>query len=206
MPLGYFCIICANLGTNKVGSSSASWASIAAVPFGPKGPLLRSIHFHGFPRKGNTVEGCVCFLWSLLSEVIAPSCEFPQHSVQFYLRECATLFFFFFFFGHSAAFGVPGPGIRDLSCSCDLRHSQIPWSHCAGLGIDPVSWHCRDSADPVAPQRELWECPPPYHVLITYAVVYWSIAWKPLEGPGHAIATFVVSQGLRLGSSWLGPG
>ena len=26
-----------------------------------------------------------------------------------------------------------------------------PLTHCAGLGIEPVSWHCRDAADPAVP-------------------------------------------------------
>ena len=30
-----------------------------------------------------------------------------------------------------------------------------PLTHCAGPGIKPVSWCCRDVADPVAPQWEL---------------------------------------------------
>ena len=28
-----------------------------------------------------------------------------------------------------------------------------PLTHCAGLGIEPVSWQCRDTADPVALQQ-----------------------------------------------------
>ena len=30
-----------------------------------------------------------------------------------------------------------------------------PLTYCSGLGIEPVSWCCRDAADPVVPQREL---------------------------------------------------
>ena len=30
-----------------------------------------------------------------------------------------------------------------------------PLVHCAGLGMEPVSWPCRDSAGPVASQQEL---------------------------------------------------
>ena len=33
--------------------------------------------------------------------------------------------------------------------------TQDPLTHCAGPGIEPVSWHCRDAADPIVPQREL---------------------------------------------------
>ena len=28
-------------------------------------------------------------------------------------------------------------------------------THCAGLGIKPASWHCRDTSNPITPQREL---------------------------------------------------
>ena len=27
-----------------------------------------------------------------------------------------------------------------------------PLTHCAGLGIEPVSWCCRDAPDPIVPQ------------------------------------------------------
>ena len=30
-----------------------------------------------------------------------------------------------------------------------------PLTHCAGLGIELASSHCRDAVDPVAPQQEL---------------------------------------------------
>ena len=30
-----------------------------------------------------------------------------------------------------------------------------PLTHCSRPGIEPVSWCCRDAADPVAPQQEL---------------------------------------------------
>ena len=47
----------------------------------------------------------------------------------------------------------------DLSCSCDLYHScHILGSltHCVWLGIKPASQGSRDTADPVAPQQELF--------------------------------------------------
>ena len=28
-------------------------------------------------------------------------------------------------------------------------------THCAGPGIKPASWHCRDAANPIVPQWEL---------------------------------------------------
>ena len=30
-----------------------------------------------------------------------------------------------------------------------------PLTHCAGPGIEPVSWRCRDVANSIVPQREL---------------------------------------------------
>ena len=30
-----------------------------------------------------------------------------------------------------------------------------PLTHCAGPGIEPVSWHCKDTTDPIVPQWEL---------------------------------------------------
>ena len=30
-----------------------------------------------------------------------------------------------------------------------------PLTHCAGQGIELASWRCRDTADPIVPQREL---------------------------------------------------
>ena len=32
-----------------------------------------------------------------------------------------------------------------------------PLIHCSGPGIEPLTWHCRNAADPVAPQWELQE-------------------------------------------------
>ena len=56
----------------------------------------------------------------------------------------------------------PGQG-SDLSCSCTPVANYTaagarpdPLTHCARPGIEPVSWQCRDTADPTAPQRE---CP-----------------------------------------------
>ena len=30
-----------------------------------------------------------------------------------------------------------------------------PLTHCAGLGIEPASWSCRDALNPIVPQQEL---------------------------------------------------
>lgn len=53
----------------------------------------------------------------------------------------------------------PGQG-SDLSCIGDLYHScgnSRSLTHCAGPGIEPVSQHSRDVADPIVPQWELPE-------------------------------------------------
>ena len=45
----------------------------------------------------------------------------------------------------------------DPSCSCDLRHNCSnpgPLTHCAGPGVKPMPWHCRDTANPIASQWE----------------------------------------------------
>jgi len=31
------------------------------------------------------------------------------------------------------------------------RAQQEPLTHCAGPGLEPASWHCKENADPVAP-------------------------------------------------------
>ena len=68
-------------------------------------------------------------------------------------------FFFFFIFGppHMWHLEFPGQG-SDLSCSSDLSQSYSQagsLTHCAGLGIKPLSQRFQDAADPFAPQQEL---------------------------------------------------
>ena len=47
----------------------------------------------------------------------------------------------------------------DLNRSCDLCAAAAampdPLTHWAWPGIEPASWHCRDAANPLAPQWEL---------------------------------------------------
>ena len=40
-----------------------------------------------------------------------------------------------------------------------------PLNRCAGLGIEPAAWCCRDVADPAAPQQELHYLPNLYFLL-----------------------------------------
>ena len=54
-------------------------------------------------------------------------------------------------------FEFPGQG-SDLSQSCDLSHScgnTKSLTHCAGLGIKPVSRCSQDTADPAVPHQQL---------------------------------------------------
>ena len=68
---------------------------------------------------------------------------------------CASFFFFFLFWPLCSMWKFLGQG-SDPSHSCDLCHSSDnPLTHCAGPGIEPVSWCSRDASDPVAPQWEL---------------------------------------------------
>ena len=55
---------------------------------------------------------------------------------------------------------LPGQG-SELSRNCDPSHScgnARSLTHCAGPGIKPRCQHSRDSANAVAPQRELQAC------------------------------------------------
>ena len=66
-------------------------------------------------------------------------------------------FFSFSFFGHPWAYGVPGPEIRP---ELQLRPTPQLWQRQIlnpqhKPGIKPESQCSRDTADPVAPQREL---------------------------------------------------
>ena len=52
---------------------------------------------------------------------------------------------------------VPSQG-SDLRCHVELSHSCSnvgSLTHCAGLGIEPVSQLSQNAADPIAPQCEL---------------------------------------------------
>ena len=60
-------------------------------------------------------------------------------------------FFFFFFFSFLATLrrmDFLGQG-SNLSFSFEAAATQDPLTHCAGLGMEPASWCCRDTADPI---------------------------------------------------------
>ena len=51
-------------------------------------------------------------------------------------------------------YGVPGQDIRSEPWLLPEATPDL-LTHCARQGIEPVSWSCRDAADPVEPQWEL---------------------------------------------------
>ena len=74
----------------------------------------------------------------------------------FTLKQISCEFYFFLFFW-------PPPGIwnsqaRDKIPATPMTYTAAvatlgPLTQCAGLGTEPVSWHCKDAADPGAPQQ-----------------------------------------------------
>ena len=73
---------------------------------------------------------------------------------------CVLFNFFFFFFWLPLAYGIPGPGIRSEPQLQPMPQVWQCWalSHCAGLGMEPVSQRSRDDADPATLQLELLIC------------------------------------------------
>ena len=60
-----------------------------------------------------------------------------------------------------------------------------PLTHCSGLGMEPVSWRCRDAANPVAPQQELL-------ILFSSTVIY-----KRMSMPlGHWVSSQTFTSNL----------
>ena len=65
---------------------------------------------------------------------------------------------FCFFFGRPKTYGVPRGQGSDPSCSCNLHCSCSntgSLTHCARLGMELATQHCRDTTDPAVPQQEL---------------------------------------------------
>ena len=58
-----------------------------------------------------------------------------------------SLGFFFFLFGHPWYMEFLGRGSDAAAVAM-----PDPLTHCAGRGIEPSSWCCRDAADPTEPQ------------------------------------------------------
>jgi len=68
------------------------------------------------------------------------------------------LIFLFFAFDRPTAYGVPGLGIRSelqLQPCASAVATLDPLTHCAGPGIELVSWYCREATDLFVPQWEL---------------------------------------------------
>ena len=57
------------------------------------------------------------------------------------------------FFGCWWHMEFPGQG-SDSTCAAAVA-TRGPLTHCDRPGTELVSWHCRDTADPVVPQLEL---------------------------------------------------
>ena len=79
---------------------------------------------------------------------------FKNHYYFFFL----FLFSIFFFFATPWHIEFPSQG-SDQSSSCDLCNScgnAKSLTHRARPGFEPVSQHCRDAADSIVPQWELW--------------------------------------------------
>ena len=71
-----------------------------------------------------------------------------QAAKEFFLSSCL----FFFFFGHPSAYGSSQARDKIWNTTAAMLG---PLTHCAGTGIEPLSWCCRDTTHPVGPQQEL---------------------------------------------------
>ena len=61
-----------------------------------------------------------------------------------------------------------------------------PLTYCAGPGMEPVSWDCRNTANPIAPQREL----------LSYLFFTWwfgPLNLLPVGCPGTSLSAVVTS-------------
>ena len=87
---------------------------------------------------------------------------FPFLSLSFLICREAPVFLFLFLLLFVVLFifgcpdGTPGPVIRfKLQLHYAAAAATLdPLTHCAGLGIEPTSWRCRDTADPIVSQWE----------------------------------------------------
>ena len=72
------------------------------------------------------------------------------------------LFFFFFSFLAAPQHTESSPARDQIQAVVAIYVAAVamldPLIRCAWLGIEPASWCCRDTADPVAPQWELLYC------------------------------------------------
>ena len=71
------------------------------------------------------------------------------------LDHVVVLFFFFLFCTpHGTWSSWARDGIQAAVATQGAARLD-PVTHHPGQGIEPVSWHCRDATDPVAPQEEI---------------------------------------------------
>ena len=76
-----------------------------------------------------------------------------------------TIFtFFFFFLLFWLPHGIWNSQARDQICATVVAYTTArakpdPLTRCAKRGMQPASWHCRDTANPIAPQWELASLP-----------------------------------------------
>ena len=79
---------------------------------------------------------------------------FYGFSVETYHLVPGEHLFFFFFLFLAALWHMEFPGQRsDLSQLLPTLQLPDPLTHVLSLGIEPVSWHCRDAT--AVPKREL---------------------------------------------------
>ena len=69
-------------------------------------------------------------------------------------------FFFFFFFLFWLPHGIWNFWARDQIQAAVVTQAAAvatvePLTHCAGPGIEPACWRCKDTADPIVPQGAL---------------------------------------------------
>ena len=96
----------------------------------------------------------------------------------------------------------PGQG-SGPNHSFDLRHScsnTRSLSHCAWLGIEPTSWHCRDATNPFEPQ---WELPDSFSLwVITRYWVNFPVLYSRSHGQFLKVIRFWNSLQLIWSITW----
>ena len=104
---------------------------------------------------GSCLCVCLSLYWINLTYITLYSLLSPASQTVPFLK----------FFSFSAApwhrhMEFSGQG-SDLSCSCNLPHScsnAESLTHCVEPGIKPLSQCCRDAANFIVPEQELWYC------------------------------------------------
>ena len=95
-------------------------------------------------------------------------------------------FLFLFLFGHTH--GIWSSQARDQILVAVATHATAaaildPLTHCAGPGLGPESWRCRDATDPIGLHREL------QLTLILRKTMYGNVRRNsPSESPIHFLA------------------